>query len=217
VKLRRAEIAVIVLVVLSFVLGLYFHPMMPERVPSHWNVRGEVDGYMPRTWGVFLMPIVILGIAVLLLIIPRVDPLKRNIEEFRGRFEGFMIVLVLFMIAVELMILLWGVGIRISPNAVLPIGIGVLIFDAGILLEHAKRNWFIGIRTPWTLSSDEIWYRTHRLGGILFKVAGAVAFLGVFFGRRAVWFILIPILLAVVGATAYSYVEYRRLKKGGVQ
>jgi len=83
-------------------------------------------------------------------------------------------------------------GAGISPNAILPIGFGLLFFYTGILCGNAKRNWFIGIRTPWTLSSEIVWERTHRIGGKLFKAAGVTAFFGVFFQDHALFFILVP-------------------------
>jgi uncharacterized membrane protein len=214
-KLRRAEFFVIALVVLSFLLGLYLYPKLPERMASHWNAWGEVDGYMSRTWGVFLMPIILAGIALIFLGIPRLDPLKTNIEKFRSHYEGFMIVFFLFMISIQVQGLLWNMGIRISPNLVLPIGIGLLFYYVGILMGHAKRNWFIGIRTPWTLSSDAIWDRTHKLAGTLFKICGAVAFMGIFFRDYAVWFILVPALAVTLWTVIYSYVVFRKEKKGG--
>ncbi len=214
-KLRRAEVAVIALVILSFFLGIFFYPRMPERVASHWNARGQVDGYMSRTWGVFLMPIALLGIALLFFLIPRIDPLRANIEKFRKHYDGFVILFFLFMISIQLQGLLWNVGVKVSPSIVFPIGLGLLIFYAGILTSHAKRNWFIGIRTPWTLSSDEVWDKTHRLGGTLLKVAGAIVFLGVFFKDYVVWFVLIPSLAAAVWSMVYSYVEYRKRPNDG--
>jgi len=92
------------------------------------------------------------------------------------------------MIAIHLQILLWNIGIRISPNAVLPVGIGLLFYHIGILMENAERNWFIGIRTPWTLSSDRVWRKTNRLGGKLFRSAGIAAIFGVFFPELALFF-----------------------------
>jgi len=153
---------------------------------------------------------VLLGIALLFFVIPRVDPLRDNIQKFRGHYEGFMIVLILFMIAIELQILLWGIGTKISPNLVLPIGVGFLIFYAGILIGHAKRNWFIGIRTPWTLSSDAVWDETHRVGSTLFIASGLIALLGIPFPKYALWLVLGPILASTVFLLFYSYFLYQK-------
>ncbi len=81
---------------------------------------------------------------------------------------------------IHFQVILWNLGIKISPSATLPIGIGILLLYIGILCENAKRNWFIDIRTPWTLSSERVWDKTHKIGGRLFKIAGVIAFVGVF-------------------------------------
>lgn len=209
-RLRRAEMVALGLVLLSFAVSVYFYPQMPERMASHWNAAGEVDGYQPKLQALFLMPLVLFGMALLFWAIPRIDPLKANIEQFRNYYDGLVILLLVFMLCVHLQTILWNVGFQISPNATFPLGLGLLYYYIGILLEHAKRNWFVGIRTPWTLSSDRVWEKTHRIGGKLFRVAGAAAFLGVFFHSLAVLFVLVPVILVAFYTVVYSYIEYQR-------
>ncbi|MBI4744803.1 MAG: SdpI family protein [Actinobacteria bacterium] len=180
---------------------------MPEKVASHWNVQGQVDGYMSKFWGVFLMPFILIGLAALFIVIPRIDPLKANIEQFRKYYDRFIVLI--FMFLVYLQVILWNVGVKISPNAVFPVGLGFLLFYTGVLCENAKRNWFIGIRTPWTLSSEKVWGKTHKIGGKLFKLSGAIAFLGVFFQDFAAFFVLVPVILTGIYTTIYSYLEYQ--------
>lgn len=208
--MRKATAVIIGLVFLSFVLSIYFYPQVPEQMATHWNSQGEVDGYMPKLWGLFFAPLMIMGLAIMFLIIPKIDPMKENIEKFRKYYDRFIVILILFMVAVHLQILLWNIGIRISPNAVLPLGIGLLFYYIGVLTENAERNWFIGIRTPWTLSSDRVWKRTNRLGGKLFKIAGIAAVFGAFFPEYAIYFILVPVIFVAVFTVIYSYVEYQK-------
>lgn len=198
------------LVLLSFILSIYFYPQVPEQMATHWNSQGEVNGYMSKLWGLFFMPLVITGIVIMFLTIPKIDPKKENIEKFRKYYDGFIVILVLFIVAVHLQILLWNAGIKISPNSVLPLGIGLLFYYIGILTENAERNWFIGIRTPWTLSSERVWKRTNRLGGKLIKIAGISAMLGAFFPEYAIYFILVPIIIVVGITVVYSYIEYQK-------
>jgi uncharacterized membrane protein len=209
-KLRKAEVFMGVMVLLAFAIGLYVYPHVPQRVASHWNARGQVDGYMPKFGGLFLLPVVLIVIALIFAAIPRVDPLKANIEQFLKYYDGFIILFFAFMLLIYLQVVLWNIGIQISPNLVLPIGVGLLFFYVGILCEHAKMNWSIGIRTPWTLSSPRVWEKTHQVGARLFKAAGLVALLGIFFQRWAVFFILAPALLVAVYSVVYSYLAYRR-------
>ena len=90
---------------------------------------------------------------------------------------------------------------------------GMLFYYLGILTQNAKRNWFIGIRTPWTLSSDVVWDKTHRIGGKLFKAAGIIALLGALIPQYAIFFILVPVISIVAFSFVYSYVEYSRQNK----
>jgi len=157
-----------------------------------------------------LVPITLVPLALLFMAIPRIDPLKENIEKFRRYYDGFVILFMIFMVCVYLQMILWNIGIKIGPNVTLPIGTGLLFIGAGILCENAKRNWFIGIRTPWTLSSERVWDKTHKLGGKLFKIAGVIAMVGIFFQSYAVFFVLIPVLLVAAYTIVYSYFEYQK-------
>ena len=208
-NMRKTEIILFAIILLCFIIGIYFYPQMPEKIASHWNAQGQVDGYMSKFWGMFLIPLVLVGIALLFLAIPKIDPLKANIEKFRKYYDGFVILFLVFMLSVYFQVILWNLGIKISPNVVLPVGIGILFFYIGILCENAKRNWFIGIRTPWTLSSEKVWEKTHKIGGKLFKIAGAISFIGVFFQNYALFFILVPAILVTVYTITYSYIEYQ--------
>ena len=212
-NMRRSEIIMLGIALLSFVIGVYYYPQMPEQMASHWNARGQVDGYLSKFWGLFLMPVTLVGLALLFMAIPRIDPLRENIEKFRKYYDGFVILFMLFMVVVYVQTLLWNIGIRISLNAFLPIAAGIMFIGAGILVENARRNWFIGIRTPWTLSSDRVWDKTHRMGGKLFKSAGVIAIVGIFFHSYAVYFVLVPALLVAAYTVVYSYLEYKREMK----
>lgn len=208
--LRKAEIVVLALVLLSFALGGFFYPWLPEKLASHWNAQGEVDGYMPKSWGVFFLPLMLLVLALFFIAIPRIDPLKENIERFRPYYDGFIVLFFIFMLSIYLQANLWNLGIKVSPNVFYPIGLGLLFFYTGILLENAKRNWFIGIRTPWTMSSDTVWAKTHRVGSKLFKAAGSISLIGALLPRYAYLFVLTPVMAVVAYATVYSYFEYRK-------
>ncbi len=212
-KMRKSEITILGIILLSLIISIYFYPQMPEKIASHWNSQGQVDGYMSKFWGLFLMPFILVGLALLFVAIPRIDPLKANIEKFRKYYDGFIILFSIYMLSIQFHVILWNIGIEISPNVILPIGLGPLFFYIGILCENAKRNWSIGIRTPWTLSNDAVWNKTHKIGGKLFKIVGVVAFLGIFFQKYAVFFILVPAILVVVYTIIYSYFEYQKEMK----
>ncbi|MEM3956264.1 MAG: SdpI family protein [Candidatus Bathyarchaeia archaeon] len=211
---RVSEVVVFALIGLSLCVSACLHPWMPEVVASHWNIRGEVDAYLPKFWGLFLLPLIFTGVALLLIAVPRIDPLKENIEAFRKYYDWFIILFSAFLFSIHIQVILWNLGVRVSPAVTVPVGVGLLFFYIGILCENSRRNWFIGIRTPWTLSSDRVWEKTHRLGGKLFKAAGVIAILGAVFWEYALILILAPILFAAAYTIVYSYYEYQREIEG---
>src|SRR5215216_231689 len=180
---RLTTIIVLVLILAAMIAGLSLWNRLPDQMATHWNVNDQVDGYMSKFWGVFLMPLITLGMFLLFLVIPNIDPLKANIAQFRDAFNLFIVLLVGFTVYIYTLTLLWNLGYKNFGlgKAMMP-ALGVLFIFVGYMLRKAKRNFFIGIRTPWTLSSDRVWDETHRLGSVLFMVAGVLAFIGSFFG-----------------------------------
>ena len=208
--MRKNNIIILLIISVSFIIGIYLYPKMPVEVASHWNIRGEVDNYMSKFWGLFLMPFISLGLFLLFLLIFKIDPLKANIKKFRKYFNGFKILIILFLFYIYLLTIFWNLGFKFDMGRIIMPAIGILFFYCGILIENAKRNWFIGIRTPWTLSNEIVWEKTHKIGGKLFKISGAIAFLGIIFPRYAVFFVLIPVILTVIYTVVYSYFEYQK-------
>jgi len=212
-KLIRPAISLVL--VLTAVMTLAAYPVMPAAVASHWNAAGELDGTMPKFWGLALIPLLMYGFCALLAVLPRIDPLRKNYEKFRDYYEGFILVFAAFLLFIQLQIILWGQGIYVSPNVTMPVMIGILFMYIGFLMEHAEPNWFVGIRTPWTLSSDSVWRKTHRRAGALFKLAGVVSMTGTFAGIYAWLFILVPAIAVAVYTVVYSYVEFRSEQAAG--
>ena len=208
--MRKSEIIALGVILLSFIIGIYFYPQMPEKIASHWDAQGQVDGYISKFWGLFLMPLLSMMLFLLFIAIPKIDPLKHNIEKFRKYYDGFVVLIIVYLFYVYLLTIFWNIGIRFSMVQPLAPAMGILFYYIGILTENAKRNWFIGIRTPWTLSSEKVWEKTHKIGGKLFKIAGIITFIGVFFQRYALFFILVPIILVATYTIIYSYFEYQK-------
>jgi uncharacterized membrane protein len=207
--------AAILLVLVSFVVGAYAYTLLPDTVASHWGISGEANGYMPKLFGAFLLPAILALLLVLLLVIPKIDPLRANIETFKAYYFRFVVVIMAFMFLVFVQTVLWNLGTQINFNLTMPVLLGGLFFYVGILLEKSKRNWFIGIRTPWTLSSDEVWDKTHQLGAKIFKVAGILMLFALVMPAYAFYVIIGLILVAALGTVVYSYVAYAELMKKG--
>jgi uncharacterized membrane protein len=212
-NMRKSEMIILGLILLSFIIGIYFYPQMPEKMASHWNFQGEVDSYISKFWGLFLFPLILIGIALLFFAIPKIDPLKANIEKFRKYYDRFFILFGAFLLWIYLYTILWNLGIVFHISIALSPAFAILLYYLGILCENAKRNWFIGIRTPWTLSNEKVWEKTHKIGGKLFKITGLIALLGVFFPKYFLFFIFLPIILVATYTIFYSYFEYQKETK----
>lgn len=200
------------LIALSFMIGIYFYPSMPNLMASHWNIQGQVDGYLSRFWGLFLMPIISTVLFAFFVLIPKIDPLKENIEKFKTYYERFVLLILGFLLYLYLFTILWNQGVKLPIITFLIPSFAILFYYLGVLLEHAKQNWFIGIRTPWTLSNNTVWDKTHKVGAKLFKVAGVISLLGLVFSQLAFFFVLVPVILFATYLVVYSYSEFKRLK-----
>ncbi|MCW1296789.1 MAG: SdpI family protein [Candidatus Parvarchaeota archaeon] len=204
---------VLAIIALSIFISAYLYPNIPENMASHWNIKGEVDAYAPKLQILFLFPLISIILLIIFIIIPRIDPLKKNISKFRRYYDWFLLILILFLFYVHTLVILWNVGFRFNIIQFLTPAFAFLFYYLGILTENTKRNWFIGIRTPWTMSSDRIWNKTHKTSGKLFKLIGIISFLGILFYEYALIFIFIPIFLVAIYATVYSYLEFKKTEE----
>ena len=212
---RTTTIVVLLMIAAATLAGVLLWNRLPDPMASHWDANDQINGYLPKFWGVFLMPLITLGMLGVFLLIPNIDPLKANIAQFRDVFNLFIALIVAFMLYIYILSLRWNLGytgLGVS-KAMLP-ALGILFFFVGYMLRKAKRNFFIGIRTPWTLSSDKVWEETHRLGSVLFMASGLLAFLGSFFGGMiAFWFFFVPPIGSALITIVYSYVLYQQETK----
>jgi uncharacterized membrane protein len=209
-------LAMIAIVLAGFIIGAALFGQMPDPMASHWNAAGEADGTISRFWGVFLIPVISLGVLLLFLAIPRIDPLRANIDKFKGYYYGFATVFMIYFLYIYILTMLWNLDMRFDMTKALMPAMGILFIFVGAMIRKAKRNYMVGIRTPWTLASDEVWERTHKLGGWLFIGAGVVIGILAIFLTTATFWVLIGLILGVTVFTMiYSYVIYKKLEKAG--
>ncbi len=201
----------LLIVVTAFVATAVVYPVLPETIPTHWSVEGEANGWSSRMWGALMIPVFLLGMWAMFRFLPAIDPRGRNYAKFGGAFEGIMISLMLFTLGLHLIVLRAALGYPVEMRRVLPIGVGVLFIVIGNLLPRARPNWFIGLRTPWTLSSDRVWEKTHRFGGRVFVAGGVLMILAALVSAQWAHVVLFTVvLLCSAGAFVYSYLEWKR-------
>ena len=211
-KLRKMQILAIALVALSFVTAYLAYPLMPARVASHWDIDGKVNGYMPRDMGVYFMPLLGAAILALLYFLPSIDPKKENYKQFQAEYDELVAIIIAFLYYIYLLTLAYNAGYVFNLVQLLAPAFGALFIYVGVVLGKTKQNWFVGIRTPWTMSSEAVWNKTHALGSKLFMAAGVVALLGVILPQMFVASIAV-VLAAAVATFVYSYLEYQKEMK----
>jgi uncharacterized membrane protein len=211
--MKKLEIISISIIIISFIIGLYTFQFFPEKIASHWGLHGEANKYTNKFFGLFFLPFIMMLIFGVLTIIPKIDPLKKNIEDFIKYYNTFILMIILFIFYIYLLTIAWNFGYKFNMNFMFIPVLGLLFIYTGSILNKLQRNWFIGIRTPWTMSSDKVWKKTHKLGSKLFKISGIIILFGIFF-IDSIWiFVLVPIIISVIWLIIYSYLEYKKEKK----
>jgi len=188
-----------------------------ERVPIHWNINGEVDGYgSPLTLLIF--PITSLLVTLLLYFLPKIDPKGENIRKSSGSILSIMMILIsVLMLGITVII---AKAINDSADILnlitfILLALGMMFIALGYYLPGVKHNYMVGIRTPWTLYSEKIWVKTHEASKWWFISAGALCLVGILF--ESPWNLILPLVYALVvsaGVAVYSYVLFAEEKRG---
>ena len=200
-----------VVAAVALALGVWAWPRLPARVPTHWNIHGVPDWYSSRLVAVLLMPGIVLALNGLFRILPLLDPRRVNYEKFQDTYWLIANALVLFLLGVHALVIANGLGYPVAMARLMPVGIGLLFIVLGNSLARVQPTWFVGIRTPWTLSSDTVWRKTHRTGGFTFVIGGGVMITAAFVSGALVWVLLAAAaVLAVAVPVVQSYVLWRR-------
>ena len=180
-------------------------------VPTHFNASGQVDAYSGKAFGLLLLPIIALGILALLLVVPRIDPRRTNLEKSAAAYNIIGIAIMVLFTGVDVIVVLSTVGRPVDVSLLMSLGIGLLFIAIGAALPRLRSSYLVGIRTPWTLTSELAWRKTHVLGAWLFVVFGlALVITGVTGATQAMTGVMLGgVVVVLVVTTVYSYVVWR--------
>ncbi len=210
-KMSWTNLLAIGLIALAFLATAAVYGQLPARVPTHWGIDGTIDATWPKPLGPFVLPLVMAGLLLLLRLFPHIAPHGYRIEPFAHTYDIVQLAIIAFLFGLDAMTLLAGLGVAVPFAHCLSAGIGLLFVVLGNFMGKLTPNFFVGIRTPWTLADPEVWLRTHRLAGKLFVAAGLVIVVLALLGVGMGWLVGGLIAIVMVPA-AYSYVIYRQLE-----
>ena len=205
---KKSDIYNLVLIVCAFLMTIVLYNKLPDLVPIHWNASGEIDGYGPKIFGAFMAPVIMVFTWTGMKYLPNIDPRKENYEKFENSYSIIVNLLITFFLVLHVVTLLAALGYAVSVDKIIPLIVGILFIVIGNYLPKSKSNYFYGIKTPWTLSSDVSRRKTHRLGGILFIVSGVIIILSSFIlkGNAKVAAVMIATFVSVIVPLISSYI-----------
>lgn len=192
---KKSNIYNLILTVIAFLIPIIFYNRLPNLMPSHFGISGQVDSYINKNIGAFLAPVIMLAVWIGMVYPPKVDPKRSHYAKFAKSYGLILSLLITFFFIIQLVIISVSLGFNVPVEKVIPLTIGLMFIVIGNYMPKSKSNFFYGIKTPWTLSSETSWRKTHRLGGILFVLSGVITAVAslIFNG-----YVIFPILIACV-------------------
>lgn len=206
----RGNVFGLLVTLASFAAILALWDKLPDPMPTHWNWRGEIDGWTRKPWGPLLLPIAIGFVTGIFVIVEALTP--KSVAHFERAYRMIAASVTAFLAVLGGLTTASALGAKVDVARGIGIAVGAMFVVMGNFFGKLTRNPWIGIRTPWTLASDEVWLRTHRFGGKVFVVAGLVSILGAALGQGTVA-LLVALVFASVASVVYSYFVHRRLAR----
>lgn len=206
----KTELPLLALIAGMFVAAALIWPKSPESFPVHWGIDGQVDRYGGRVEGLLFLPILSVVLYGLMLFLPRLDPGRLNYARFAGAYYTIRAVTMTLLAVLYTVMLLAARGVPVDMTRFVGLAIGGMLFVMGNVLGKVRPNWFVGVRTPWTLSSKRAWTRTNRLEGWVFVVGGiALMGAGVIRTPAAMTAAFAILMTGTLGAIVYSYFVWK--------
>ena len=203
----------LLIIVVQILISLATYPFLPDIVPTHWNAAGQVNGYAPKWVNAILFPLISIGIFVLIRLLLAAGPRLGYQNSRRANLEIVNLIIngvLLLMLVLQLVVTAFSLGMKIDINFVVILSISILFIFIGNYLGKLRRNFWMGIRTPWTLTNAVVWERTHRLGGWLFVAVGLIGIPCSFIPALRLWGLIVPLIAVSIFLYIYSYVCYQQ-------
>jgi uncharacterized membrane protein len=203
-----------VLIAAVLVATLAAYPHLPETVPMHWNAHGQVNGWGPK-WSLFVLnPGIMAGILLISSVLPWLSPKQFEVDSFRSTYLYIMVMILALFAYIHALILCASLSWAVDVSRALMGGISLLIALLGNVMGKVRRNFFVGVRTPWTLANEQVWNATHRFAAKIFFLGGLLGLVFAVLGLPF-WLSLAAILTATLAPVLYSLIFYKQLERQG--
>lgn len=206
-------ILALLIIVVQVLISAGTYPFLPPMVPSHFDAAGNVNGYLPKLVNAILFPGISIVLFLVLRFVTQIGPNLGYRNQRRANMQVVNLILVgilLFMLVIQLLTTAYALGAQVNTSLIVCLAVSVLFMFLGNYLGKLRRNFWAGIRTPWTLASDIVWERTHRLGGWLFVLVGLIGLITSFFSPLRLIGLFVPLIIVIIVLVVYSYVAYQR-------
>ena len=207
----KESIILFVLLVPVLIMFLLWNKL-PDNLPIHWNIKGEADNYDSK----YLFAIINTGLYLLFLVLPKIDPRKKNYTIFSSTYYKLRLILTLFLSLFFLFVMYNAVYARVDFEKIFPISILFLLALLGNYMSTVRSNYFVGIRTPWTLNNEKVWKETHLLGGRLMFFGGIIGgIISIFISKPySQYFAFSIIVIMLLVPMVFSFIYYKKLESG---
>ncbi|NMC56268.1 MAG: DUF1648 domain-containing protein [Eubacteriaceae bacterium] len=212
-KIDKLNISVLILSVLSFIGISIMYFYLPDTIPIHWNINGEVDNYGGKAT-IFLLGALPAAMWLLMMFLPKIDPRRENYKLHAKAYEIIILSIILIFIALGWITVYAALGHSIKINLYIPLLIGILFIIIGNYMPTIKHNYFFGIRNPWTLANEVVWKKTHKAGGYAFIIMGIFFGLDAFIKSKALTIASIIVIgILIIAVNVYSFLLFQKIKR----
>jgi len=212
-------IVTLLLIVGTAGVSAWLYPSLPQQIPTHWNIKGEIDGYGDKSWALFLLPGTMVMMTLLFYFLPALSPKHFEVDSFRSTYL-YIMVLITALLAYFHGLTLYAVWKNSQHTGEFdltrPMIAGMFLFFAllGNVMGKIRKNFYIGVRVPWTLASDRVWNDTHRLAAWVMVASGLVGFVLTISGLSLVLALVVCIGSMMI-PVVYSFFHYKALERAG--
>ena len=205
-KYRGLLIVTSFIILIPMLIGLGLWDQLPDQIPTHWNMQGEIDGYSSKLFAIVVLPLILVGVQWLCTLGTLADPKNKNIADKLWK----LVLWICPVISLLLGYITYGtvLGMQIDINMIMPIFMGLLFMIIGNYLPKCQQSYTVGIKIPWTLNSEENWNKTHRFAGMLWVAGGVLVLIASFL--KVIIMLPVIIIVCAVLPMVYSYVYYRK-------